>query len=156
MTQHTNYVLLSKRGLKELKKTISHLEQQQKEALQQLRELDKGSSREDRMQQIEHLSRLESIESDLADKKATLANAKLLPSKRTRLKVALGSVVDLIDQQGRLVRYTIVESIEANPSDGRISAQSPLGSSLLGKGLEEVVSAGFGSKQRTLKLLSIQ
>lgn len=155
-TPSSDRILLSKRGMKDLRKKIAALEQEQREALQALRELDKGTSREERLAHIEHLARLEVIEADLEDKKHTLSKAVLLPSKRERLKVALGSVVDLIDQQGQLFRYTIVESVEADPSDGRISAASPLGSSLLGKTLQETIELSTGRSQRSLQLISIR
>jgi transcription elongation GreA/GreB family factor len=71
------------------------------------------------------------------------------------MKVAIGSVVDLIDQQGRLVRYTLVESIEANPSDGRISAASPLGSTLIGKTVKDIVEWGNGLNHTSLQLVKI-
>jgi transcription elongation factor GreA len=141
--------------MKELKKRIMHLEHEQKTAIQALRDLDKGQNREEQLQHIEKLAHLEAIESELADKRLTLGRARLIPSKRERLKVAIGSVVDLIDQQGRLFRYTIVDTIEANPSDGRISVESPLGSTLLGKTLQDTVQLTLGAKQRQLQLVSI-
>ena len=147
--------LLSKRGMKELHKKIANLEKQQKEARAKLRELDKGTSHEDRLSQVEALAELEIIEEELISQKEVLRNAKLLPSKRARLKVALGSVVDLIDQQGRLFRYTIVDSIEVNPSDGRISVDSPLGRNLLGKTLQDTIDLTIGQNNRSLQLVRI-
>ena len=46
-------------------------------------------------------------------------------------------MVDLIDQHGKRVRYTLVNSIEANPSDGRISVDSPLGKTLIGRSIRD-------------------
>jgi transcription elongation factor GreA len=71
------------------------------------------------------------------------------------MKVAIGSVVDLVDQQGRMVRYTLVESIEANPSDGRISTLSPLGSSLIGKSVKDIVEWGNGMRKHSFQLVGI-
>ena len=150
-----DYVLLSKKGMKELRKRIAQLEHNQRAAIQSLREMDKGTAHEERLEHIERLAHLESIESELADKRLLLANAKLLPSKRTRLKVAIGSVVDLIDQQGRLFRYTIVDSLEPNPSDGRLSIESPLGRSLIGKTIQDTVDLATGKHQRSLQLVGI-
>lgn len=153
---HDDYILLSKKGMKELRKRVGQLEHQQKAIIAELRELDKGSSHEERLEQIEKLSSLEIIESELREKQHTLSRAKLIPSKRERFRVAIGSVVDLIDQQGRLFRYTLVDSIEVNPSDGRISVESPLGSSLLGKTIKDTVEWGSGTKSRSLQLVNIQ
>mgnify|MGYP001611817983 CR=1 FL=1 len=154
--EKNDYVLLSKKGFKELRRRISQLEHQQKGAIAELREIDKGSSHEERLEQIGQLAHLEIIESELAEKRQTLSRAKLIPSKRERFRVAIGSVVDLIDQQGKLFRYTLVDSIEANPSDGRISIQSPLGSSLVGKTIKDTIEWGNGARSRSLRLVSIQ
>lgn len=154
-TTSTRPLLLSKKGFHELKKNIAQLEHDQAMILQALRDLDKTNAHEERLERVEKLAQLEAVESELADKRLALSQAKLLPSKRARLKVAIGSVVDLIDQQDRLFRYTIVDSIEANPSDGRISAASPLGSSLLGKAAKDIVEFGNGLRTQQLQLVRI-
>ncbi len=138
----TEIIYLSKKGMKELKKAISRLEHDRGRLLAELHDLDKTDSHDSRLVRVEKLAFLDSIESELADKQTYLAQAQLFPRKRKRdmLKVAIGSVVELIDQTGRRVVYTIVDSIEANPSDGRISAKSPLGQTLLGKTVKDTVS----------------
>jgi len=148
-------IYLSKKGMKELKKEIAHLERDKHEAYVRLREIDKTDGRDERFARIEHMATIETIESELADKKLILASAKLFPRKRDALKVAIGSVVDLLDTSGRIVRYTLVESIEANPSDGRISIKSPLGKSLLGKQIQDVVEWPAGIQTRRLQLIGI-
>ena len=148
-------ILLSKKGMKEIKKSISMLEHDRTALIKGLHELDHTTGHDDRLERIERLARLETIEAELADKHHTLLHAKLIPSKRARMKVAIGSVVDLIDQQGRLVRYTIVDTIEANPSDGRISVLSPLGKNLIGKTVKDIVEWSSGVRTHSLKLVSI-
>jgi transcription elongation factor GreA len=145
-------VYLSKKGMKELKKAIAHLERDRQDARAKLREIDKVDNHDERLARIEQLATIEVIESELADKKMVFARAKLFPRKRDALRVAIGSVVDLLDTSGRIVRYTIVDSIEANPSDGRISIKSPLGQNLLGKQIQDVVewSAGLGTNRGRL------
>ncbi len=148
-------LLLSKKGMKELKKSITTLEHDLHRARQNLRELDKTTGHDDRFERIEKLSLLENLEAELTDKQLILSTAKLLPTKRARLQVAIGSVVDLIDQQGRLFRYTIVDSLEANPSDGRISIASPLGKSLVGKTARDFVEWSSGMRANRLQLVRI-
>jgi len=141
--------------MKELRRSIAQLEHDRQALYRSLRESDKGSSHDNRFERNERLQRLEAIEAELFDKQHVLSKAKLVPSKRTRMKVAIGSVVDLIDQQGKLIRYTLVDSIEANPSDGRISAVSPLGSTLLGKTVQDIVEWGNGMHKNTFQLVKI-
>jgi len=54
-------------------------------------------------------------------------------------RVQLGSTVTLVDQKGEKLQYTIVGSAEANPSQGRISNESPVGKALLDKGVGDEV-----------------
>jgi transcription elongation factor GreA len=148
-------IYLSKKGMKELKKEVAHLEHDKQEAYARLREIDKTDGHDERFARIQQMSAIEAIESELAEKQATLSAAKLFPRKRDALKVAIGSVVDLLDTSGRIVRYTLVESIEANPSDGRISIKSPLGSSLIGKQIQDVVEWSAGLQTKRLQLIGI-
>ncbi len=149
-------ILLSKKGMKELKKSVARLERERQAAIIRLRELDKTDNHEQRLERMDRLAELDTVEAQLADKQLQLSHAKLFPRKRDALKVALGSVVELIDTQGRLFSYQLVDSIEANPSDGRISASSPLGQSLLGKTLEDTVRWGSQLKPQQLTLIAIR
>ena len=152
---NTRVTFLSKKGMKELKKEISRLERDKQSAIVRLHELDKTDNHEEQLARSEALATIEVLESELADKKILLKTAQPLPRKRDRLKVAIGSVVDLLDTNGRIIRYTIVDSIEADPADGRISISSPLGRSLVGKQIQDVVewTARIGTRQ--LKLVGI-
>lgn len=148
-------IYLSKKGMKELKKAITRLEHEMHEAYERLRGIDKTDGHDERFARIQQMAAIEGIESELAEKKLTLQSAKLFPRKRDALKVAIGSVVDLLDTSGRIVRYTLVDSIEANPSDGRISIVSPLGRSLVGKQIQDVVEWSAGLKTNRLQLIGI-
>ncbi len=151
----TTQILLSKKGMKELKKDISSLERRLKDAQMQLRELDKTDGHDERLARIEQLTYLDSLESEIADKNLLVSRVKLLPRKRDALKVAIGSVVELIDYSGRMVRYTLVDSLEANPSDGRISIKSPLGQNLLDRKVQDVVEWSAGLRTNSLRLVNI-
>ena len=101
MKEQFTPVYLSKKGMKDLRKSISRLERSITTAQAELRELEYGTSHEDRLERISKLSQIESLESELAEKRHQLANAKILPRKRDTLKVVLESMVDLIMLIGR-------------------------------------------------------
>jgi transcription elongation factor GreA len=151
----TKTTFLSKKGFKELKKEIARLERDRHATILRLRELDKTDNHEEQLIRAEQLSIIEALENELYEKQEILRSARAFPRKRDALRVAIGSVVDLLDTNGRILRYTVVESIEADPSDGRISVLSPLGKNLVGKQIKDVVewSAGIGTRQ--LQLISI-
>ena len=70
--------------------------------------------------------------------------------------VQIGSTVHLVDGEGKRTQYTIVGSAEADPKSGRISNESPVGLSLLGKrvGDEVQVSVPKGLLRFTLTKIS--
>jgi transcription elongation factor GreA len=151
----TKTIFLSKKGMKELKKDIARLERERQDAIVSLRDMDKTDGHDQRLARIEKLAYIDVVESELADKQMVLNHAKLFPRKRDAIKVAIGSVVDLIDTSGRLVRYTLVDTIEANPSDGRISIKSPLGQRLIGKQIQDMVEWTNGLRTTRFQLVGI-
>lgn len=146
---------ISKKGLKELRKSISKLEYTRAALSNNLRELNKTETDDGQFQRSELLASMEAIDNELYEKRELLLQAKPLPRKRDKLKVAIGSVVELIDTQGRIMRYTIVESFEANPSEGRISILSPLGQTLLGKTIQDTIEWGNGIRRYSFQLVRI-
>ena len=154
-TMTEKITLLSKKGMKELKKSISQLEHDRQKALYSLRNKDKDNDRDEKLARIDLIFRLEGIEAEIADKKLILSTARLAPTKRERMRVAIGSIVDLVDYQGRLFRYKIVDSVEANPSDGRISYLSPLGKSLINKTIRDIIEWGNDIRYHSLQLIRI-
>ncbi len=147
-------IYLSKQGMKELKKKISALENNQKKYEAQLR---KGEMKDDSLARSELVARIEGLRSDIAEKKFQLENAKVLPASRgKRIKVALGSFVELIDKAtGKMMKFQVVESIEADPSVGKISADSPLGQSLIGRKVDEIISWTAGLNNMQMQLVRI-
>lgn len=154
-TSTSHRIYLSKKGLHELKKQIKRLEHNLSTARADLRSLEKSKGHEERLERTEKLAYIDAIASELSDKRFTLSRATLLPRRRDAIKVMIGSVVELIDTQGRKVKYMLVDSLEADPSAGRISIKSPLGQNLLGKQLQDMVqwTAGLGTNQ--FKLVGI-
>lgn len=152
----TSPIYLSKKGQKDLKKSITKLEKQVAAAQKNLRDLERGDSREDRLALSERLSNLEMLEAELQEKIYTREHAKLLPRKRDALKVALGSVVEMIDHTGRTMRYQLVDSFEANPSDGRISILSPLGRELIGRQIKDFIEWGNRGNTIRAQVIAIQ
>jgi len=82
------------------------------------------------------------LELRLAEVKDVLDNAVVIapPPKEEQNIVHLGATVTLEEKDGRMNEFMIVSSLEANPSEGKISSESPVGKALLGKKIgEEVV-----------------
>lgn len=79
------------------------------------------------------------VESRIAEIEEILNNASIIKPK-TSSKVVVGSSVDLKTGAGKKVSYRIVGSVEADPLEGKISDESPIGRALLGKKVGESVT----------------
>lgn len=80
------------------------------------------------------------IEGRMAELDNIFKNSVLikLPPKDQRHKIHLGATV-LVEVDGRVDEFTILGSLEANPSLGKISNESPVGKALLGRKVEDEV-----------------
>lgn len=71
------------------------------------------------------------VESRIAEIEDILMNAELIKGG-SKTKVGLGSTVELKTDK-KTVTYTVVGPVEANPLEGKISNESPIGEALFGK-----------------------
>jgi transcription elongation factor GreA len=87
----------------------------------------------------EDLSFLENRSAELEE---ILKHVELIkaPPKEKQNTVYLGATVTLEDKSGLINEFMIVGTLEANPSEGKISSESPVGKAILGKKIgDEVV-----------------
>lgn len=71
------------------------------------------------------------VESRIAEIEDILMNTELIKGG-SKTKVGLGSTVEL-KTGAKSVSYTVVGPVEANPLEGKISNESPIGEALFGK-----------------------
>ncbi|AKM80832.1 TPA: transcription elongation factor GreA [Candidatus Saccharibacteria bacterium] len=71
------------------------------------------------------------VESRIAEIEDVLLNAEIITATKSS-KVTLGSKVEL-KTAGKTVNYHVVGPVEADPLEGKISNESPIGVALLGK-----------------------
>lgn len=63
-----------------------------------------------------------------------LANVQVITAPKTDGKVVLGSTVELKSKDGKTTKqFQVVGTVEADPLNGKISDESPIGQALLGK-----------------------
>ena len=77
---------------------------------------------------------LSSLETRITDLEYILKNLELIkvPPKERQDIVDLGATVTLEEKDGSLNEFMIVGTLEANPNEGKISSESPMGKALLG------------------------
>lgn len=78
-------------------------------------------------------------ESRIAEIENILQNAEIIGSG-AKDKICLGNTIALKNlENGKIVKYSLVGKVEANPLEGKISDESPIGQQLMGKKLGEEV-----------------
>jgi len=131
---------LTKKGLERIKREY--------EDLRKLREIkSKGESPEVlhsediNLEYLIYQEDLNFLESRINELENILKNTVIIkpPKKEKRNVVDLGALVTLEEPDGSINEFTIVGTLEANPSEGKISADSPIGKALLGKKIGEEV-----------------
>ena len=75
------------------------------------------------------------VETRIAEIEDILANAEIIKAGGSS-RVAVGSTVEL-KNGSKTVTYTLVGPIEANPLEGKISNESPIGIALMGRKVGE-------------------
>jgi transcription elongation factor GreA len=85
-----------------------------------------------------------------------LKNAVLIEASGPSDTVVLGSRVTVVEEGFEPESYTIVGSAEANPGDGRISNESPLGKALMGRKVGDKVAFETPGGRVEMELLRIE
>lgn len=95
------------------------------------------------------------LESRIAELENIIKNAELItpPPKQRQNIVDLGATI-LLEVDGQKDEFTLVGSLEANPSVGKISNESPVGKALLGHkaGDEVLISSPIKTIYRIKKI----
>lgn len=86
------------------------------------------------------------VEGRIQELESLIKNAVIIKNTKNKDTVTLGSTVHATCDNGVKMKYTIVGHSEADPSNGKISHESPIGRAFIGKAvgheLELVIPAG--------------
>ncbi len=97
------------------------------------------------------------LEGRIQEIKRILQNAIIIePNQGDRDIVSIGDTVTLQEEGEEPETYQIVGAKEADPKNGRISNESPIGSAVLGKRVGDVVQIQTPAGQLSLKIISIK
>ena len=84
-----------------------------------------------------------------------LKNAVVIDQNGHHDKVELGSHI-VVEVDGERENYTVVGSAEANPAEGRISNESPVGRALLGHRAGDKVRAVVPAGEIDMKIVAVR
>jgi transcription elongation factor GreA len=125
---------LTQQGVDELKEELDELISQRGEIADRIKtarefgdlaeNAEYSSSRQDQERNEARISEIEHI----------LANVQIITNTSKSGKVVLGSVVKLKSADGKATKqFQVVGTVEADPLNGKISDESPIGQVLIGK-----------------------
>ena len=78
------------------------------------------------------------LETRITEIETILQNASIIQAGNSST-VVLGSTVEL-EANGKTVVYTVVGPVEADPLEGKVSNESPIGQALMGKAVGDTVT----------------
>lgn len=97
----------------------------------------------------------ERTESRIAEVEHILQNVEIIRKPKGDSKVQLGSTVKLKGAAGKTKEFQVVGTVEADPLNGKISDESPIGKALIGKKEGESVEIVTPVEKATYKVVDI-
>ncbi|MBA3840795.1 MAG: transcription elongation factor GreA [Thermoleophilaceae bacterium] len=153
-------VLLTPQGLEDLKARIDHLSgERRREVAERIKEAREFGDISENSEYDDAKNEQAMLEKQIADLEDKLRSATVIDEEAVSTEqVSVGSTVVVKDQKTeKSVKYKIVGSAEANPSEMKLSNESPVGRALIGRRRNEVVSVPVPrGPARELKVTKIE
>lgn len=145
---------LTKEGVEELSSELELLKSQRPEVADRIKTAREFGDLSENAEYSSARQDQEKAESRIAEIEEILENVEIIKKPKNADIVELGNEVELKNKDGSK-KFTIVGSVQANPMEGKISNESPIGMALLGKKLGEEVEIKTPAATNTYKITSI-
>ena len=154
-------VLITKEGLTKLKDELAHFKAvRRKEVAERLKEAISYGDLSENSEYEEAKNEQAFIEGRVIELEQMIANAQIITEgkKSTDATVQIGTTVTVqnITDNDDPETYTIVGSTEADPTESKISNESPIGSALLGKGKNDMIKVKVPAGIFEYKVLKVK
>jgi transcription elongation factor GreA len=153
-------VILTPPGLEELKAKIEHLSTtRRREVAERIKEAREFGDISENSEYDDAKNEQAMLEKQIAELEEKLRSASVIDQKSVSTDaVSVGTTVHVKDQKtDKSVKYMIVGSSEANPSENKLSNESPVGKALIGKKRGDLVSVPVPrGPARKLKITKIE
>lgn len=151
-------VLITQEGLDALKKELNELKTtRRKEVAQRLKEAISYGDLSENAEYEEARNEQATVEGRIVVLEQQVKNAKVISGTNKHVKtVQVGHTITLYNTQTKQDEvYTIVGSTEADPLEGRISNESPVGKGSLGKGVGDKLDVAVPEGRATYEITRI-
>ena len=136
-----NEVYITAEGLKKLEDELEHLRvvRRQEVALRLREAIQGGDELIDNAEYEAAKNEQAFVEGRIIELERMLAKAQIIEHNKKSDTVEIGATVTIKEGNKKAETFTIVGAAEADPKDGLISNESPLGSALLNKQVGDAV-----------------
>ncbi len=154
-------VLITKAGLEKLKDELESFKgERRKEVAARLKEAISYGDLSENSEYEEAKNEQAFIEGRIIELEKMIDNAKIISDsvKSTDATVQIGTTVTVqnVTDKDDPETYTIVGSTEADPTENKISNESPIGSALLGKAKGESIKVKVPAGMMEFKVLKVK
>src|SRR3954452_20949915 len=153
-------VILTSEGLQKLKDELQHLQtEKRREVAERIKDAREFGDISENSEYDDAKNEQAMLEQQIAELENKLRSATVINEKEvTTDVVSVGSTVHVKDQKTeKSVKYKIVGSAEANPSENKLSNESPVGKALIGHKRNDIVSVPVPrGPARKLKITKIE
>ncbi|HSX33913.1 MAG TPA: transcription elongation factor GreA [Candidatus Saccharimonadales bacterium] len=147
---------LTKEGVAELKTELKTLVGQRAAIAERIKTAREFGDLGENMEYTAARQDQERNEARISEIEGILANAQLISSKKgSGGKVVLGSSIKLKSDDGKAKQFQVVGTVEADPLNGKISDESPIGKALMGKKEGDEVVITTPVETATYKIIAI-
>ncbi|KKQ73918.1 MAG: GreA2 [Berkelbacteria bacterium GW2011_GWB1_38_5] len=147
-------ILLTQEGFQKIQTEIATLKERRKQVSERIRNAREYGDLSENSEYEDAKNEQSFVEGRILELEEMVRHSKIVTKNGTD-KVELGSAVTLkID--GETLTYVIVGVSESDPTAGKISADSPIGHSLMGKVKGENVEINTPNGKMTCKIIDIK
>jgi len=146
---------LTQDGVNELKEELDVLISQRGEIAEKIKAAREFGDLSENAEYSTARQEQERAENRISEIEHILQNVEVIKKPKADNKVQLGSEVKLTSNDGKSKIYQVVGTVEADPSEGKISDESPIGQALLGKKVSDSVEIVTPVETISYKIVNI-
>lgn len=147
--------LLTKEGVAELEQEHAELVGQRGRVAERIKTAREFGDLAENAEYSSARQEQERLESRVSELENILQNVKVIKKPSGDSKVQVGSKVTLKNSGSASKEFQVVGTVEADPLNGKISDESPIGQALLGKKVGEEVEIVTPAETTTYKIVDI-
>jgi len=152
-------IILTAEGLKKIEQKLDHLKSvRRREVAERIKQAIEFGDISENSEYEDAKNEQAFIEGEILTLEKMLRNAKLIDEDEISTDVVtIGSTVLLKDLEiGDMLEYTIVGSAEADPTESRISNESPVGEAILGRKVGSIVEVNVPAGTLKYEIVDIK